>query len=118
MKKVNWGIIGLGNAALEFAKSFERVTNGQLVAIASKNEHKLKQFQEKFKINKERSFKNYEDLLSSKEVEAIYISLPNSSHYKWSVNCIKKNKRLLVEKPATINLQEIQNIKKKLLGKK
>ncbi len=117
MKKVNWGIIGLGNAALEFAKSFERVTNGQLVAIASKNEHKLKQFQEKFKINKERSFKNYEDLLSSKEVEAIYISLPNSSHYKWSVNCIKKNKRLLVEKPATINLQEIQNIKKKLLGK-
>ena len=117
MKKVNWGIIGLGNAALEFAKSFERVTNGQLVAIASKNEHKLKQFQEKFKINKERRFKNYEDLLSSKEVEAIYISLPNSSHYKWSVNCIKKNKRLLVEKPATINLQEIQNIKKKLLGK-
>ena len=117
MKKVNWGIIGLGNAALEFAKSFENVDNAKLVSIASKNPYKLKLFKEKFKIKKELIFKNYEDLLSSKEVEAIYISLPNSLHYKWSINCIKNNKKFLVEKPATINLQEIQNIKKELYGK-
>ena len=32
---VNWGIIGLGNIALEFAKSFNNVDNADLIAVAS-----------------------------------------------------------------------------------
>ena len=117
MKKVNWGIVGLGNIALEFASSFKNINNGQLVSIASKDPNKIRSFKEKFKIKNELCFNNYEDLLNSKEVEAVYIALPNSLHYYWVINCIKKSKRILVEKPATLNMQEMQKIEKELSGK-
>ena len=42
MKKVNWGIIGLGAIATQFAKGFEGLSNSKLLAIASKNNDKLR----------------------------------------------------------------------------
>ena len=46
MKIINWGIIGLGNIAHEFSKAFAKTKNAKLLAIASKNENKLKKFRE------------------------------------------------------------------------
>ena len=36
MRKINWGIIGLGNIAHEFSKAFVHINNAKLLAI-SKN---------------------------------------------------------------------------------
>ena len=36
MRKVNWGIIGLGNIAQKFMEGFTGVENSNLLAIASK----------------------------------------------------------------------------------
>ena len=36
MKKLNWGIIGLGNIAYNFSKAFNEIQNARLIAIASK----------------------------------------------------------------------------------
>ena len=33
MKKINWGIIGLGNIANKFANAFDYVENSQLLGI-------------------------------------------------------------------------------------
>ena len=41
---VNWGIIGLGNIAYEFAKAFNISNNAQLIALASKSRKKLDEF--------------------------------------------------------------------------
>ena len=42
MKKINWGIIGLGNIAHEFSKAFAETNNAKLLAISSKDKNKLK----------------------------------------------------------------------------
>ena len=39
-KKVNWGIIGLGNAAMNFAKASQLTENAILKGISSKNQKK------------------------------------------------------------------------------
>ena len=72
MQKVSWGIIGLGKIALKFAESFKDIKNAQLVSIASKDINRLKAFKEKFKIDNDLSFKNYEELLESKNRYCIY----------------------------------------------
>ena len=41
MKKVNWGIIGLGAVATQFAKGFSFVDNGKLLGVASSNSERL-----------------------------------------------------------------------------
>ena len=111
MKKVNWGIIGLGRIAIKFADGFKNSENAKLIAISSKNSNKLKKFKEQFKINENYCFDDYKNLLKCNDVDIIYIALPNSLHHEWIIECIKNNKNILVEKPATVNFSEIKNIK-------
>ena len=49
--------------------------------------------------------------------EAKKIATPNSLHHKWVLEIIKKNKNILVEKPATVSFSEADSIKNKLIGK-
>jgi len=111
MKKLNWGIIGLGNIAYKFSKAFDEIKNARLLAVASKDFAKLKNFGEKFNIEKKFQFEQYEKLLNCKEVDIVYIALPNSLHKSWVLQALKSNKNVLVEKPAVTNLAEANEIK-------
>jgi predicted dehydrogenase len=115
---IKWGIIGLGNVANEFAKSFLDIKNAKLTAIASNNEKKLLKFRNDFNIDSEHCYKNYEKLLNCNEIDIVYIALPNSLHFKWITKAIENNKKILIEKPAFLNQQQAQNIKKKIIEKK
>ena len=118
MTKINWGIVGLGNIAKSFASGFINSKNSNLLAIASRNKLKLETFKIHYKIEEKYSFDNYGDLLNCPDVDVVYISLPNSFHYKIIKEAIKSNKNILVEKPATQNFSEILEISKLLIKKK
>lgn len=49
-------------------------------------------------------FRSYEEVISSPNVDALYIPLPPALHYKWAEKALKNKKHVLVEKPATTNL--------------
>ena len=115
MKKINWGIIGLGNIANSHLNSFKNLNNCKLKGIASKNLQNLKNFKENFDIETKFCFDNYEDLIKNSEIDIIYIALPNSYHQKWINKCIDYNKNILVEKPITENFFQLENIQKKIL---
>lgn len=46
-------------------------------------------------------FHSFKELILSKEVDAIYIPLPPSLHYKWAKFALMNNKHVLLEKPST-----------------
>ncbi len=117
MEKINWGIIGLGDIANKFSEGFNETSNAKLLSISSKNSQKLNDFQRKFNIEKKYCFNNYEDLINCSEVDIVYIALPNSLHHFWVLKCIQNQKHVLVEKPATLNYQEIKDIDKSLKNK-
>ena len=117
MQKINWGIIGLGKIALKFAEGFKNIDNAKLLGISSKDNEKLKKFKEDFKIENNFCFNNYENLLECKGIDIIYIALPNSLHHEWIIKCIEKEKKILVEKPATLNFSQMKNVQNKLLNK-
>ena len=56
MKKVNWGIIGLGAIASQFVKGFDGLSNSKLLGIASKNQDRLNKFKQDLNINTEYCF--------------------------------------------------------------
>ena len=112
MEKLNWGIIGLGNIANVFANAFNYSNYGKLKAIASKNKEKLKKFRNKFNIEEKYSFNSYEDLIKNSDVDIVYIALPTAFHFETVMMCINNGKRILVEKPATSNLDEALKIQK------
>ena len=47
MKKINWGIIGLGKIANSHLKSFEKSENCKLKGVASKNLQNLEYLKKK-----------------------------------------------------------------------
>ena len=110
MKQVRWGIIGLGNIALKFAEGFQYTKNAKLLAISSRSENKLMTFKNKFQIDDNYCFTNYESLLKCKDVDIIYIALPHSLHHRWVIKSIEEGKNILVEKPATLNFSQMENI--------
>ena len=103
---VKWGIIGLGNIAVEFAKSFNNVDNADLIAVASTTHQKLAKFKQEFNIKEENLYNNYEKLIENKNIDIIYIALPNTFHFDWVLKNIEKKRNILVEKPAFLSSRE------------
>ena len=93
MKKINWGIIGLGNIANHFANAFAIVNNANIRGIASLDKDKLLSFKKRFNVDEKLCFDNYKDLISSSIIDIIYIALPNSLHAKYIRECINKKKK-------------------------
>ena len=110
MTSIQWGIIGPGNIAHNFADGLKESSSGQLVAIASKNKQRRKNFGDKYNIGNSLRFSTYENLLNSNEIDAVYISLPHTLHAELTIKAAGKGKHVLCEKPAAINFNEGQQI--------
>ena len=110
-KKVNWGLIGLGNASLNIANEIHNVKNSNLFAIASHSSKKRILFQNKFKITEDKVYEDYLSLIKDPKVDLIYIGLPNSLHKKFIIKALKVKKNILVEKPMVTSLKEFQELK-------
>jgi predicted dehydrogenase len=117
MEKLNWGIIGLGRIADIFSYGFFDAKNANLIAVASHDNKKLHKYKETFNIETKFLFNNYYDLIKCKDVDIIYLALPNNLHYYWASKIIENNKNILLEKPATLSVLEAVSISKSLEGK-
>lgn len=49
-------------------------------------------------------YNGYEKIISSTDIDAIYIPLPPELHYKWASRALMNNKHVLLEKPSTTTL--------------
>ena len=115
---INWGIIGLGRIANDFALGFNDLKNANLLSVASKTQKNLIEFKNKFNIDEKYCFSNYEDLIACDEIDIIYIALPHNLHFEWIVKCLENNKKVLTEKPATSSLKDMKKINEILNNKK
>ena len=111
---MNWGIIGLGFMGKQFANSIKELDKRQLLGISSNSFLKLIKFGLKHKIKFKYQFKNYEDILSCKDIDNIYIATLNNTHYDLISRCIKAKKNILCEKPFVLNFEEAKDIRKKI----
>ena len=98
MRKIKWGVLGTaGIAKGQTIPGMKEAANCELYAIAGRNIEKAKLFQEEFGF--EKASGSYEELIQDENVEAIYIPLPNTMHYEWTVKALEAKKHVLCEKP-------------------
>ena len=98
MKKIKWGV--MGTAFICERSTFPgmlQAENCEMYAIAGRSMEKAEQFKEKYGF--EKAYGSYEELLTDPEIEAVYIPLPNTMHYEWTIKALKSGKHVLCEKP-------------------
>ena len=55
-------------------------------------------------------FGSYDEIISSKEIDALYVPLPPGLHFKWAKRALMAGKHVLVEKPSTINASDTMRL--------
>ncbi len=114
-KEINWGIMGCGSIAKEFAEALKAVSGARLIAAASKT-GKAKQFADEYNLSY--YYDNYEELASCKELDVVYIATTHNFHYENTLLCLNNNKHVLCEKAFTINAKQASQLIKTAREKK
>lgn len=108
-KKINWGIIGLGGIAHEFAGAFQSDL-AELVAVGSRSKEKAKSFANQYNIP--RAYGSYDELYADENIDVIYLATPNSYHAENMLDILNAGKHVLCEKAITMNKNQLDEVLK------
>ncbi|MGB4985061.1 MAG: Gfo/Idh/MocA family oxidoreductase [Erysipelotrichaceae bacterium] len=124
MKKINIGIISPSEIAFRrFMPALDLTDRFNFVGIAISNSDewngdlteelrnseigKAKRFTD---IYGGKIFGSYSELITSSEVDAIYLPLPPGLHYEWGKKCLENKKHLFIEKPSTTSFSDTKEL--------
>ena len=103
---VKWGIISTADINRKVIPGAHASPKVDLVAVASRDQARAEAYAKEWEI--ERAYGWYEALLDDPEVEAVYISLPNTMHCEWSIRALEAGKHVLCEKPLSRHPDEVE----------
>jgi D-xylose 1-dehydrogenase (NADP+, D-xylono-1,5-lactone-forming) len=103
---VKWGILStahINRKVIPGAHASEKV---ELIAVASRDQRRADEYALEWEI--ERAYGSYDALLEDADVEAVYISLPNTLHCEWSIRALEAGKHVLCEKPMSRHAGDVE----------
>lgn len=103
---INVGLIGYGYSGATFhAPLINKVKGLILKAVASSSDSKVKRDYPQVEV-----FSDVNVMLSHKEIDAVIITSPNTTHYEYAKQAITAGKHVVVEKPFTITSIEANEL--------
>ena len=103
---VRWGILSTADINRKVIPGAHASPKVDFVAVASRDQARAEEYARTWEI--ERAYGSYEALLADPEIEAVYISLPNTMHCEWSVKALEAGKHVLCEKPLSRHADQVE----------
>lgn len=101
--------MGLGYIAqIAVLPGFRHAGNSVLTALVSDDPKKLRKLGRKYRASLLLPYEEYESLLSSGQVDAVYIALPNHLHRDYAVAAARHGVHVLCEKPMAVTEEDCQ----------
>ncbi|KAL1310965.1 hypothetical protein AAFC00_001185 [Neodothiora populina] len=105
---LNFGIIGTNWITDSFIQSAQASGKWKLAAVYSRTEEAARTFADKYSVKTLHT--TIESLTSDSNIQAVYIASPNSHHYEHAVSLLKAKKHVIIEKPATSTVAELDHL--------
>jgi xylose dehydrogenase (NAD/NADP) len=103
---VSWGFLSTANINDKLLAGAAESDRADVIAVASRDAARAEAYARERGI--ERAYGSYEELLADPDVEAVYISLPNSLHVEWSIRALEAGKHVLCEKPLSRRAADVE----------
>ncbi len=107
-KRINWGIIGLGGVAHEFAMGLKNSEHSHLYGVGSRSIETAKEFCHNYEADV--FYGSYEELAQNPDIDIIYIATPHVFHKENTLLCLNAGKHVLCEKPFTLSGADAQEM--------
>jgi len=105
MNKINWGIIGCGDVCeVKSGPAFQLVENSALSAVMRRNKEKALDYATRHKVKS--WYTDADAIINNKEINAVYIATPPSTHAFYAIKAMQAGKPVYVEKPMALNYNE------------
>ena len=107
-----WGILGAAEIARRNWEAIRNTGNGTLAAVASRDVSKAQAFIDDCQSqvpfpSAPKAVGDYDEILNSPEIDAIYIPLPTGLRKDWVIKAARAGKHVLCEKPCAINADDL-----------
>ena len=103
---VKWGFLSTADINDKLLPGANASPDVDVVAVASRNLERARAYASERGI--ERAYGSYDELFADSEIEAVYISLPNSMHVEWSIRALEAGKHVLCEKPLSRHPEDVE----------
>jgi predicted dehydrogenase len=108
---LRFAVIGQGHFAQSAVlPAFANADGCELHAIFSDDETKLRALKRKYGVAAALGYGQYVEYLHSREVDAVYIALPNDLHAEYAIHAARAGVHVLCEKPLAVNAQDAERI--------
>ena len=111
--KLGYCIVGLGRISMQhFMPGLQVSTKAKLVALVSGHRDKADKEAQKYGVSAKNiySYDNYDRIADNKDIDAVYIALPNSMHAEYTIRAAKAGKHVLCEKPMATSVRDSQEM--------
>ena len=114
-RKLRWGILSTAQIARKNWKAIRNSGNGTVTAVASRDIERSRNFiagcqaEAPMEVTP-RALGSYEDLLASKDVDAVYIPLPTGLRKEWVVRAAEAGKHIVCEKPCATSVADFHEM--------
>jgi predicted dehydrogenase len=112
MKKVRYGIIGVGNIGSAYTEFFVKgmAIDACLAAVADINPEKLQALKTKFPELDASFYKSGKELIEKADVDAVIVAVPHYFHPELSIQALNKNINVICEKPAGVYTKQVKEM--------
>ena len=102
---LRFAVIGLGTITDIFMRACTTARNAKVTALVSGHRDKALAIAQRYGIPADNiySYEDFDRIRANREVDAVYIGLPNSMHCDFTVRAAQAGKHVLCEKPMAIS---------------
>jgi len=109
MKKIKVVIVGMGFGK-EFIPIYQQHPNIEAVGICTRNPETLKELKEKFNLDDDLIFTDFEDVVKRADVDAIHVVTPVPEHAKMTLASLNANKHTACTIPMAMTVEDCKAI--------